>query len=289
MRLAITGTTGRVGRALADRLGRCHEVLELPRQALDLASGRVAEQLAARSFDALLNPAGLTGLEDCEDDPELAWRVNAEAPGECARVCAARGVPMLHFSTDYVFDGSVPGWRSEDEPPEPLSVYGKSKREGERRLLAAGGTVMRVSWVFGPEKAAFPERVLADALAGRDVAAVADKFSRPTFTGDLAGWVAAWLEVGAPGGVFHACNGGPATSWHGMAAEILAVLAERGLAVPALRPLELDRMTAFRAPRPRHSAMATPRLEALLGRTPRDWREALREHVQHQLAATRRP
>lgn len=279
MRLAITGTTGRVGRALADRLGLCHEVVELPRARLDLAGDRVAAELAAWSFDVLLNPAGLTGLEDCEDDPDLARRVNAEAPGECARVCAERGVPMLHFSTDYVFAGVEPGWRHEDDETAPLSIYGATKLEGERRVLAAGGTVMRVSWVFGPEKAAFPERMLDDALAGRPLAAVADKFSRPTFTGDLAGWVAAWLDAASPGGVFHACNGGPVTSWHGMAAEIVAWLTEQGRVVPELHALELDHMAAFRAPRPRHSAMATNRLEALLGMPPRDWREALREHL----------
>jgi dTDP-4-dehydrorhamnose reductase len=111
------------------------------------------------------------------------------------------------------------------------------------------------------------------------LAAVADKFSRPTFTGDLAGWVAAWLDAGSPGGMFHACNGGPVTSWHGMAAEIVAWLAEQGRMVPDLRALELDHMAAFRAPRPRHSAMATARLEALFGVPPRDWREALREHL----------
>lgn len=285
MRLAITGTTGRVGRALADHLGPCHDVVELPRRVLDLAGDRLPELLAGRSFDVLLNPAGLTGLEDCEDDPDLAWRVNASAPGICARACAARGAAMLHFSTDYVFEGTEPGWRREDDPASPRSVYGRSKLEGERQVLAAGGTVMRVSWVFGPEKAAFPERVLADALAGREVAAVADKFSRPTFTGDLAAWVGAWLEAGAPKGLFHACNGGPVTSWHGMAAEVLAFLAERGCRVPALRVLELERMAAFRAPRPRHSALATTRLEALLGRVPRDWREALREHLGRLLAA----
>ena len=279
MRLAITGTTGRVGRALADRLAGRHEVLELPRARLDLAGDRLAARLAEWDFDALLNPAGMTSLEDCEDDPGRARRVNAEAPGECARVCAERGVPMLHFSTDYVFVGEEPGWRCEDDEAAPFSVYGATKLEGERRVLAAGGTVMRVSWVFGPEKPAFPERMLDDALAGRPLAAVADKFSRPTFTADLAGWVAAWLDAGAPGGVFHACNGGPATSWHGMAEEIVAYLSDRGRPVPELRALELDRMAAFRAPRPRHSAMATARLEALLGVPPRDWREALREHL----------
>lgn len=95
------------------------------------------------------------------------------------------------------------------------------------------------------------------------------------------------MQAGAPGGVFHACNGGPVTSWHGMAAEVLAFLEERGWRVPALRALELDRMEAFRAPRPRHGAMATARLDALLGRAPRDWRKALREHLGRMCDAAR--
>jgi dTDP-4-dehydrorhamnose reductase len=282
MRIAITGTTGRVGRALARYLAASHEVVELPRRRLDLAAGggRVLEDL---DFDVLLNPAGLTGLEQCEDDPALARRVNAAAPAALAAVCRERGKKLLHFSTDYVFAGRTPGLRTEDEATEPLSVYGKTKREGELGVLAAGGAVMRVSWVFGPEKAAFPDQIFDRAVAGQELAAVADKYSKPTFTRDLGEWVEAWLEAGGPAGPIHACNGGPAVSWHGMAEEILSFLVANGIAVPRLAALELDRMPAFRAARPRHTAMATPRLEALLGKPPRDWREALREYLESRL------
>lgn len=281
MRLAITGTTGRVGRALADRLAGEHEILEIPRSALDLAMPDPASGLAALDFDVLLHPAGMTGLEACEDDPELAHKVNAEAPAALARFCAERGKRIVAFSTDYVFDGREPGLRHEDGKTEPLSVYGRTKRDGELGVLEAGGTVVRVSWVFGPEKAAFPDQVFADALAGRPLAAVADKFSLPTFTGDLAGWIGGMLEHGFPPGIFHACNGGEPVSWHDLACETVGFLHERGLlsALPEVRPLELAELAFFRAERPRHTALATDRLAELLGGRPRGWREALRAHL----------
>jgi dTDP-4-dehydrorhamnose reductase len=283
MRIAITGTTGRVGKALVHHLAGPHEVIALPRTRLDLALPGCENILRELDFDVLLNPAGLTSLEQCEDESLLARRVNADAPAALAGLCRERGVKMLHFSTDYVFDGREPGLRREDEQPSPLSVYGKTKRDGEQAVLAAGAAVMRISWVFGPEKPAFPDQILDRALAGQDLAAVADKFSRPTFTGDLCEWVGAWLAADSPAGLLHACNGGPVTSWHGMALEILAFLAERGIAAPPLKALALDEMTAFRAPRPRHTAMDIQRLEALLGTAPRDWREAMRDHLESRL------
>lgn len=283
MRIAITGTTGRVGAALARHLAGEHEVIPVPRGALDLASPGLGTFLGETGFDVLLNPAGLTGLEHCEDDPLLARRVNADAPAEMARVCRENGRKLLHFSTDYVFQGDKPGLRTEEDEAHPVSVYGKTKLAGERAVLAAGGTVMRVSWVFGPEKPAFPDQMFDRALAGLELSAVADKFSRPTFTRDLAEWVGGWLEAGAPAGCFHACNGGPLTSWHGIAVEILGFLAGKGIATPSLQALRLGEMAAFRAPRPRHTGMDTRRLAVLLGREPRDWREALREHLESLL------
>lgn len=283
MRIAITGTTGRVGLALARHFSGGHEVVELPRKSFDLASSPLRACLDPLDFDVLLNPAGMTGLEPCEDDPPLASRVNAAAPAEMAAWCRDRGRKLLHFSTDYVFDGREPGLRTEEDEAHPLSVYGRTKLAGEQAVLAAGGTVMRVSWVFGPEKAAFPDQIFDRALAGLELAAVADKYSRPTFTADLCRWVEGWLAAGAPAGCLHACNGGPLTSWHGMAMEILAFLAGRGIATPPLRALRLDEMSAFRAARPRHTGMDTRRLEILLGSPPRDWREALREHLESRL------
>ena len=283
MRIAVTGTTGRVGKALARHFAAEHEVIPLPRATVDLTSPGLRAALEELEFDLLLNPAGLTSLEQCEDDPRLARQVNAGAPAEMARFCRDRGRKLIHFSTDYVFDGIQPGLRTEDEEAVPLSVYGRTKLEGEQAVLAAGGTVMRVSWVFGPEKAAFPDQILERALAGQELSAVADKFSRPAFTIDLSRWVYGWLEAGAPAGCFHACNGGPLTSWHGIAAEVLGFLGGKGIATPPLKALRLDEMTAFRAPRPRHTGMDTAKLAKLLGEEPRDWREALREHLESRL------
>jgi dTDP-4-dehydrorhamnose reductase len=278
MRLAITGTTGRVGRALADRLAADHEIVPLPRAALDLARPEAAARAVADlDFDVLLNPAGVTGLEACEDDPGLARQVNAVAPAVLAVACGGR--PMLHFSTDYVFGGETPGWRQEDEPTGPLSVYGRSKADGEAGVLAAGGAVMRVSWVFGPEKPAFPDQILRQALDGGELAAVADKFSLPCFTPDLCDWVSRWLGAGCPADIFHACNRGEPASWHDIACEITDFLTAAGRPVAKVKALALDEMAAFRARRPRHTAMATGRLNRLLGEPPRHWREALREHL----------
>jgi dTDP-4-dehydrorhamnose reductase len=284
VRLAITGTTGRVGRALANRLKQNHEIIELPRTRLDLADPGSIAQVEKLEFDILLNPGGLTGLEQCEDEPDLARQVNALAPSLLAKICRDRGRRMLHFSTDYVFDGVVDAPRREDDPPNPLSVYGRTKEEGERGVLSAGCTVLRVSWVFGPEKPAFPDLILERALAGGEVSAVADKFSLPTYTTDLSSWTSAMVAAGCPAGIFHACNGGPVTSWHGIAVEILAYLKERrGITLPPPKPLLLTEMSAFRAPRPRYTAMATERLDALVGKELRDWREALREHLDSRL------
>jgi len=282
MRIAITGITGRVGRALATRFSAAdHEVIELPRATCDLADPGCTAVVADLDFDVLLNPAGLTSLEQCEDEPELARRVNAIAPGELAKVCRERGKKLLHFSTDYVFDGVAPGLRREEDPPSPLSAYGRTKEQGERAVLAEGGTVMRVSWVFGPERPAFPDQILSRALKGEELSAVADKFSLPAYTPDISGWVEGLLSAGLPGGIFQACNGGSVTTWHGIALEIVRFLHERtGRPEVDVRELSLAEMSAFRAVRPRYTAMSTARLEAVLGKAPRDWREALREHLE---------
>ncbi|MGB6220359.1 SDR family oxidoreductase [Haloferula sp.] len=281
MRLAITGTQGRVGRALADRLGKTFEVHELDRGNFDLSAPDLGKRLSRLDFDLLLHPAAMTSLEACEDDPELARRINAEAPGELAKVCRLSGRGMVHFSTDYVLAGDVPGLHDEDFRVEPISVYGESKLGGERRVLDEGGCVMRVSWVFGPERPAFPDQVITRALAGEPLMAVADKTSLPTFTRDLAEWVGAGLETGFPNDVLHACNGGEPVSWHGMALEVVECLLEEGrLKVrPVVETQKLDEISAFRAARPRHTAMATGKLSDLIGSQPRNWREALREYV----------
>ena len=285
MRIAVTGTTGRVGAALANHFAERHEVIPLPRSVCDLADGKsVAAALEKLECDVLLNPAGITSLEDAEDDPARAMRVNAEAPAEIADWGAERGVPVFHFSTDYVFNSDVPRLFHEDDAAEPVSVYGLSKLTGERAVLARpGNCVIRVSWVFGPEKPSFVDRVFDDALAGKPLAAIADKFSRPLLTTDLAEWTEK-LIAGKTTGIIHACHSGKPVSWHDMAVAVVEEMVSLGIlsSVPPVQPQTLADMTAFRAARPRHSAMTTDRLTEILGHPPRHWRDALADYVRQR-------
>lgn len=282
LRVAVTGTTGRVGAALAKGFASQHQVIELPRQAFDLADpagmARVLERL---DCDVFLNPAGLTGLEDCLENPALARRLNAEAPGEIAAWAARKGVRLIHFSTDYVFGGREPGLRHEPDPVAPLNDYGRSKQAGEQAVLAHPNTcVMRISWVFGPEKPSFVDGILHSALQHEPLAAVADKFSLPTFTRDLTDWVLALARSEATG-IFHACNSGEPASWHDLAEAVVDHLVRSGRleARPPVARQLLDEVPRFRATRPRHTALATGRLTALLGNPPRPWRDALADYL----------
>lgn len=280
-RVAVTGTTGRVGAALARGLARRFDVIPLPRGAFDLADpAGMADVLATLECEVFINPAGLTSIEACLDQPDLALRVNARAPAELAAWAAARGVHLIHFSTDYTLDGAAPGMKAEDAPVAPVNDYGHSKLAGEQAVLARAGTcVARVSWVFGPEKPSFVDAVAQRALAGEPLAAVADKFSLPTFTADLTEWTAALISARATGR-YHLCQSGPPASWHDLATATVAILHRAGRLgrLPEIDPQRLDAATGFRAPRPRHTAMSTTRLTELLGRPPRPWQAALADY-----------
>lgn len=288
MRVAITGTTGRVGAALAKRLAARHQVIPLPRPICDLADpDSLKSCLDSLECDVFIHPAAMTSLEACEDDPRLAMRVNSAAPGKIALWAAERGVRMIHFSTDYVFQGDTTISLTESMPPGPVNAYGRSKLAGEQTvLLHPRHLVLRVSWVFGPEKPSFVDQIFDDALAGKPLAAVADKFSRPTSASDLAEWVEALLDTDAAG-LVHACNPGNPVTWHGMATFVTGEMVKRGVIdrAPEIAEQFLAEMPSFRAPRPRFTAMDTRRLAAILGRPLRPWTEALAEHVALRCAA----
>lgn len=288
MRIAVTGTTGRVGAALERHFSIEHEVIPLPRSVCDLADQRsLAEALERLECDVFLNPAGITSLETCEDHPDLARRVNAEAPAEIAAWAATRRIPLYHFSTDYVFGGETPGLRSEDEAPSPLSVYGRSKLAGEEAVLSwPGNAVIRVSWVFGPEKASFVDQIFDAALAGRPLAAVSDKDSLPARTIDLAHWMERIISHKATG-ILHACNSGAPVSWHDMASTVVDEMLATGVIStrPEIKRQTLAEIPSFRAARPRFTAMETRRLTEILGHPPKPWRDALAEYVRERCSA----
>jgi dTDP-4-dehydrorhamnose reductase len=282
MRVALTGTTGRVGAALAHHLAGRHEIIPLPRSVCDLADAdSLNAALNGLECDVFINPAGITSLEACEDDPRMAMRVNSAAPGIIALWAAARSVPMIHFSTDYVFDGETTMALGEDMPARPVNVYGRSKLAGEQAVLFhPGNLVLRVSWVFGPEKASFIDQIFDAVVTGRPLAAVADKLSLPTCTTDLAYWVSGLLEK-KTSGLLHACNPGEPVSWHGLACAVLREMHACGVInnIPEITKQTLAQMSSFRAVRPHFTVMDTSRLAKLLGEPLRPWPEAVREYV----------
>lgn len=190
-------------------------------------------------------------------------------------------MPVIHFSTDYVFNGSDPGYRHEEDPPDPISVYGRSKLAGEEAVLSfPGNCAIRVAWVFGPERFSFIDRIFDDAIAGLPLAAISDKFSLPVFTTDLADWTERIIEAKATG-ILHACQSGDPVSWHDMAILVIREMVACGLLsqAPSVRELLLSEMTSFRAARPRHTAMDTTRLTGILGHPPRRWQQAVAEYI----------
>jgi dTDP-4-dehydrorhamnose reductase len=280
VKIAITGTNGRVGGALSDffRLGG-HEVISLRREDVDLCDlSALREALESLDFDAWINPAAMSSPDECERNPVLCDRINTIAPALMADVCRRRDKYLLHFSTDYVFAGDTPGKCHEDAPAHPLNAYGKSKREGELALLSSGAraTVLRVSWVYGAQAPAFVEQCVARLQEGADIAAIADKWSIPTAMPDLCHWVE-HLLIEQPGALLHGCHSGEPVSWYGIAVAVHEIMRTHGLIDDdgAIVPTLLQDARQFIARRPIHTAMDNHRLSSLLPRPIADWREAL--------------
>jgi len=284
MKVLILGARGRLGATLVREWSGRHEVTGLGRAEVDVADPVALRDLLGRTpFDVLVNASGLTNVDLCESRRDEAWQVNAVAPGLMAAVAGRKGARFLHFSTDYVFDGRQPGARREDEPTAPLGWYGATKREGEVRVLEQPGDplVLRVSWVFGPDKPAFPDTLIQRALVSDRVEAISDKFSTPTYAVDVAGWIEPFFDPAPPGGIYHVCNTG-GCSWQEYGAHALRCAHDAGVPVRTVEvaPLALSEMKAFVAPRPVHTILSNEKLASVTGLTPRPWQDALRDHIQ---------
>jgi dTDP-4-dehydrorhamnose reductase len=234
----------------------------------------------AAEADAVINAAAYTAVDRAEEELELAHAVNAAAPGAMAEAATARGLPFLHVSTDYVFDGT-PGrpWR-EDDPTGPLGAYGRSKLAGEQAVAAAGGphVVLRTSWVFSAHGTNFVKTMLRVGAERDTLRVVDDQTGGPTAARAIAEALLAIAEAFAAGrgrsGVFHFA-GAPDISWAGFARAIFALQAERtGARVPQVVPIPTaDYPTPAR--RPLNSALDCTRIRAAYGIARPDWRAGL--------------
>ncbi len=247
----------------------------------------VARALVDVDFDLLINCAGITSPDVCEREPDLATRINAEAPTALAIECRRRGARMIQISTDYVYDGRVEGLLDELNPTQPINHYGRTKRDAETAVMreCPQSLVARVSWLFGASNSpSFPDQVLKEARQNKRVEAIGDKWSAPTFVNDIAVWLERlWQITPQVSGLLNLCNSGQAT-WQTYGQQVVDFALDHGLLTEPLtvKGNRLDDFPHFIARRPRHTVMSNARLAGYLGHPIRSWQEALREWVHAQ-------
>jgi dTDP-4-dehydrorhamnose reductase len=287
MRILVTGVTGQVGKALTKRLYRLGDLVPADRSVLNLAEpGTLPEALDRLSPDLIVNAAAYTAVDRAEDERELAFVVNGEAPGVMARWASRLQVPLVHFSTDYVFDGQgETPWR-EDSPAAPLSAYGASKLAGEEAIRAENGPhlIVRTSWVYAATGVNFLRTIARFARERTELKVVADQIGAPTSGQVIADAIAGILAAersnlpqgfaGANGLVNIAASG--ETSWYGFAVRIVDGLRARGikLAVQSIAPLRTGEFPT-RATRPRNSRLDLTRLNEAFGLITPSWTDSL--------------
>lgn len=277
--MLVFGAGGRLGAALVREYAAAWDVRAFGRKEADLSDpAAVAGLVCAEKPTVVINSAAMTNVDVCESERDLARTVNADAAGAIARACTDSGARLIQISTDYVFSGNAKDPYDEDAKPDPISWYGQTKLEGEEQVQSAGErhAVVRVSWVFGPDRDSFVDKALQQSLRGEPVKAVADKWSSPTYTLDVAGALRALFNADAPGGIYHVCNRGVCT-WRDWAEEGIKVAGEMGLPVKTkvVEPLKLADIKAMVAKRPVYSPMSCHRIESLLGHPLRTWQEAV--------------
>lgn len=296
MRILITGTTGQVGSALIPRLSPFGTVVPAGRALLDLTRpDEIAARLKDLAPDVIVNPAAYTAVDKAEDDRETAYLVNEKAPLAVARWAADRRIPLIHFSTDYVFDGSGTTPWKETDSPAPRSVYGASKLAGEIAIREVGGPylIARTSWVYAPSGANFFRTIMRLAKERDELRIVADQFGAPTSASIIADTIAALFAapggvsdvVGRAGGLIHLTASG-STSWHGFATAIVEGLRSEGIVLKAERILPIATGEyPVKAQRPLNCRLDLTKLSGLLGRQTPSWSDGLRTTIDKFVAS----
>lgn len=291
MRILLLGAGGQLGQALQSTLAPLGSVLPATRdgrlpggaaaEVADLAAPDTLPALVARlAPDLVVNAAAYTAVDRAEDEPELALRVNAQAPGRLSQACAAAGIPLVHFSTDYVFDGGATRPLREDDPTGPLGVYGASKLAGEQAVLEGGAAhaIFRLCWVYGPTGHNFLLTMLRLARERGHLRVVDDQRGTPTSALCIARAVARVLgQDGWRSGTWHLAARGQC-SWHGFAAAIFGGAVARGLlAAPPVLEAVPGSAYPTRARRPAWSVLDDGAFTRDFGFHIGDWHEGLDE------------
>jgi dTDP-4-dehydrorhamnose reductase len=282
MRIVILGAGGRLGSALMRAYRDKFEIVGFDHQDLDLSNAKeIRESVEPLDFDLLINAAAFTNVDLSESKRDEAFAINAEAPRLLAEICRDKNAKLVHISTDYVFDGEKRAPYVEDDAAKPISAYGESKRAGEKFVLQASDRhlVIRVSWVFGPDRPSFVDAMIKRAREEEKIEAIADKWSTPTYTADIAEMLPPVFDVDA--GILHLPNSGECT-WQEYAQHALDCCRAAGipLKAKAVGALKLADIKYWVARRPVHSVLSTAKYQALTGVVPRSWRDAVADYIE---------
>ena len=291
MKIVLFGRNGQVGRELEQSLPPLGTLMAFDRSQADLAlPDSVAEVIRREQPDIVVNAAAYTAVDKAESEPHLAQQINAEAVGIMAVEMARLGGWLVHYSTDYVFDGAKPGGYLETDATGPLSVYGATKLAGEALVAASGcqHLIFRTSWVYAAHGANFPLTILRLLRERQELAVVDDQIGTPTSAGLIAEVTAAAIgrlagrdQPPPPSGIYHLTASG-ATSWHGYAEFIATIAQAAGLPLrvspDAIRPIPSSAYPQS-ARRPKNSRLDTGLVQSTFGISLPPWRDNVRQVV----------
>ncbi len=271
VKILLTGAEGMLGSALTAVLGSDNEVLVFNKSELDITDSMSVEQkIVELKPDVVVNAAAYTAVDDCEVHADEATTINGGAVKNLAQACQRSGVLLVHFSTDYVFDGGSSEGYAEDADPNPINTYGRSKLAGEVAILQSGCryVIVRTSWLFGPNGKNFVETMLRLSRKHKEIKIVSDQTGCPTYTYDLAEAVQGLIISGATG-IFHLTNAGT-VSWADFATEIFQQIGSSTevISIPTSQ-------YPTPAARPACSVLLNTKLPAL-----RSWQAALGDYLQ---------
>ncbi|WP_174274254.1 dTDP-4-dehydrorhamnose reductase [Sphingomonas bacterium] len=289
--ILVTGGSGQIGRSLKRLAPEGFELVMPTRSELDISDPEsCAEFVAARDWAAVISSGAYTAVDKAEADVTAAWEANAIGPAALAAATAKAGIPILHVSTDYVFDGSRPGFYRESDPVAPIGVYGASKEGGEQAVRTANPRhiILRTAWVVSPFGNNFVKTMLRLGAERPQLRVVGDQYGCPTSALDIASTLLALLDhatrdAAPPWGTYQFVNAGEA-SWHALACAVLDRAATHGRPRPEIEAIATsDYPTPAR--RPANSRLSTAKLEQAFGIAPRAWQAAIDDIVDELVGA----
>jgi dTDP-4-dehydrorhamnose reductase len=292
MRILVTGAKGQVGWELSRRgARRAFDILARDRATLDITDQSAVNRAVKQSAPSVVvNAAAYTAVDQAESEPELAFAANREGPAYLASACAEASIPLIHISTDYVFDGHKKGFYVETNPVAPLGVYGESKAAGEKEIRSRlpNHIIIRTSWIYGVQGNNFVKTMLRLGRERDVIQVVADQYGCPTYAADLADTI---VRIAAQiqdhrmiaWGTYHYCGKGVA-SWHGLTQEIFS-LAKQYTSF-RVKTIEAIGTADYPTPakRPLNSALDCSLIEKTFDIHPKPWRESLAQMIKRMFS-----